>query len=213
VTDPSARKRISFLWDVVTFWPRACHPLGPPSYAERSIPEVVTRIRRIVGDTAEDGDPALAQQHAEALDAGPQPHYREQHTDVLVVGYSQGCPIATAVIAQLPPGVRARTSLLTLASPGRRLYGRTFPAYFGRGQLEHFERRMTRPDGLHWTNLVRETDYIGGWARGRETNAVDHWILDPPVLWEDADPAPPPAHLHSTWFSDPQTRPYAERLL
>ena len=57
VTDPSARKRISFLWDVVTFWPRACHPLGPPSYAERSIPEVVTRIRRIVGDTAERGRP------------------------------------------------------------------------------------------------------------------------------------------------------------
>jgi len=39
------------------------------------------------------------------------------------------------------------------------------------------------------------------------------WILDPPVLWEDADPAPPPTHLHSHWFSDPQTRPYAERLL
>ncbi len=131
VTDPSARKRISFLWDVVTFWPRACHPLGPPSYAERSIPEVVTRIRRIVGDTAAEGDPALAQQHAESLDAGPSPHYLEQHTDVLVVGYSQGCPIATAVVSQLPPEVRARTSLLTLASPVRRLYGRTFPAYFG----------------------------------------------------------------------------------
>jgi hypothetical protein len=72
---------------------------------------------------------------------------------------------------------------------------------------------MTRPDGLHWTNLVRETDYIGGWARSRESGAVDHWILDPPVLWEDADPAPPPTHLHSNWFSDPQTRPYAERLL
>ncbi len=136
VTDPSARKRVGFLWDVVTFWPRASHPLGPPSYAERSIPEVVTRIRRIVGDTAEEGDPALAQQHAEAFDAGPQPHYREAHTDVLVVGYSQGCPIATAVVAQLPPEVRARTSLLTLASPVRRLYGRTFPAYFGHHQLE-----------------------------------------------------------------------------
>ena len=213
VTDPSARKRVSFLWDVVTFWPRATHPLGPPSYAERSIPEVVTRIRRIVGDTAEEGDPALAQQHAEAFDAGPQPHYLEAHTDVLVVGYSQGCPIATAVVAQLPPEVRARTSLLTLASPVRRLYGRTFPAYFGVRQLEVFEQRMTRPDGLHWANLVRETDYIGGWARSRDDGAVDHWLLDPPVLWEDADPAPPPTHRHSNWFSDPQTRPYAQRLL
>ena len=213
VTDPSARKRVGFLWDVVTFWPRASHPLGPPSYAERSIPEVVTRIRRIVGDTAEEGDPALAQQHAEAFDSGPQPHYREAHSNVLVVGYSQGCPIATAVVAQLPPEVRARTSLLTLASPVRRLYGRTFPAYFGHHQLETFEQRLTRPDGLHWANLVRETDYIGGWVRTSDDGAVDHWILDPPVLWEDADPAPPPTHRHSNWFSDPQTRPYAERLL
>ncbi len=37
--------------------------------------------------------------------------------------------------------------------------------------------------------------------------------LDPPVLWEDEDPAPPLTHLHSNWFSDPQTRPYAEALL
>ncbi len=72
---------------------------------------------------------------------------------------------------------------------------------------------MTRPDGLHWANLVRETDYIGGWARTPDDGAVDHWILDPPVLWEDADPAPPPTHRHSNWFSDPQTRRYAERLL
>jgi hypothetical protein len=42
---------------------------------------------------------------------------------------------------------------------------------------------------------------------------VDHVLLDPPVLWEDEDPAPPLTHLHSSWFSDPQTRPYAEALL
>ena len=50
-------------------------------------------------------------------------------------------------------------------------------------------------------------------GRTSDDGAVDHWILDPPVLWEDADPAPPPTHRHSNWFSDPQTRPYAERLL
>jgi hypothetical protein len=215
VTDPSARKRIGFLWDVVTFWPRACHPLGPPSYAERSVPEVVTRIRRIVGDVVEPNeDPALSQQHAESYDAGSATAYREMQTDVLLVGYSQGCPIATAVVAQLPTAVRARIRLLTLASPVRRLYGRTFPAYFGTEQLEVFEARLTGPGGPRWVNLVRDTDYIGGWARGpAEGGGVDHQLLDPPVLWEDADPSPPPIHLHSNWFSDPQTRPYARTLL
>jgi pimeloyl-ACP methyl ester carboxylesterase len=215
VTDPAARKRVGFLWDVVTFWPRACHPLGPPSYAERSIPEVVTRIRRIVGDVAvAPDDPALAQQQAEVYDAGPEPHYRERHTDLLLVGYSQGTPIATAVVAQLPDHVRARVSLLTLASPVRRLYGRTFPAYFGTAEMATFEERLTRDDEVCWVNLVRETDYIGGWVvRPADGTGVDRQIYDPPVLWGDADPSPPPTHLHSNWFSDPQTRPYAQRLL
>jgi pimeloyl-ACP methyl ester carboxylesterase len=213
VTDPSARKRVGFLWDVITFWPRACHPLGPPSYAERSVPEVVTRIRRIVGDDAEPGDPALAQQAAESYDESGAPGYRERHSDVLLVGYSQGGPIATAVMAQLPGPVRQRTRLLTLASPVRRLYGRTFPAYFGREQIGILEARLTEDGRTRWTNLVRETDYIGGYVRSEEPGGIDHWILDPPVLWEDADPSPPLTHLHSNWFSDPQTRSYAEELL
>jgi pimeloyl-ACP methyl ester carboxylesterase len=201
---------VGFLWDVITFWPRACHPLGPPSYAERSVPEVVTRIRRIVGDQRDSADPALALDHAEQYDASGAPAYRECHTDVLLVGYSQGCPIATAVVCQLPPEVRARVRLLTLASPVRRLYGRTFPSHFGPDQVAALESNL---EG-RWTNLVRETDYIGGWVQASDgSGGVDHRLLDPPVLWEDEDPAPPLTHLHSNWFSDPQTRPYAEALL
>ncbi|MFZ2016896.1 MAG: hypothetical protein WAV00_24025 [Nocardioides sp.] len=209
VTDPAARKRVGFLWDVITFWPRACHPLGPPSYAERSVPEVVTRIRRIVGDDLEPYDPAQALDHAEQYDAGTAPAYREEHTDVLLVGYSQGCPIATAVVCQLPPEVRRHVRLLTMASPVRRLYGRTFPSHFGPDQIAALEVGLVG----RWTNLVRETDYIGGWVKAPGGGGVDHRLLDPPVLWEDEDPAPPLTHLHSSWFSDPQTRPYAEALL
>ena len=209
VTDPAARKRVGFLWDVLTFWPRACHPLGPPSYAERSVPEVVTRIRRIVGDEAVPYDQAQALDRAEQYDAGTATAYRERHTDVLLVGYSQGCPIATAVVCQLPPEVRRHVRLLTLASPVRRLYGRTFPSHFGPDQIARLEAGL---DG-RWTNLVRATDYIGGWVKAPSGGGVDHVLLDPPVLWADEDPAPPLTHLHSHWFSDPQTRPYAEALL
>jgi hypothetical protein len=219
LVDSTARRRFGFFWDVVTFWPRACHPLGPPCYAERSIPELVTRIRRIVGGRAfGPDDPALAHQLAE-LAGDFDPLLRERHSPVLLVGYSQGSPIAVATLAQLPPDVRAHTALLTMAAPVRRLYGRAFPAYFGPDQLHRLERSLTA-DGavVRWRNLVRRSDYIGGWALmvpspgQRIDGAVDAEIRDPPVLWVDTDPTPPPTHTHLVWFADPQTRPAAAYL-
>ncbi|MFN2517428.1 MAG: hypothetical protein ABR604_00075 [Jatrophihabitantaceae bacterium] len=214
-----SRKRFGFLWDVGTFWPRACHPFAPPCYAERSVPEVVTRIRRLIGDDVRGADdPAYAQEQAER--ALPQPGDPfEAHSPVLLCGYSQGSPIAVAVLAQLPPTVNDRVALLTLAAPVRRLYGRTFPAYFGPDHLELLRQRLTTQDTVRWRNLVRRSDYIGGWALTKPpvmtdptTRAVDHEILDPPVLWPDDNPSPPPIHRHSDWFPDPQTSPYAEEL-
>jgi hypothetical protein len=209
LTNASARKRFGTLWDVGTFWPRACHPFAPPCYAERSVPEVVLRLRRLVGDVARDDDPAVAQQEAEADDPDAP---REAHRPVLVTGYSQGTPISVAIIAQLPPDVCDRVALLTLAAPVHRLYGRAFPAYFG--PLRVLEERLTDAAGqVRWRNAVRRSDYIGGWALDPGGGTVDHEILDPPTLWPDRDPTPPPAHLHSVWFQDPQTRPFAAELL
>jgi hypothetical protein len=213
----SARKRFGLLWDVGTFWPRACHPFGPPCYAERSVPEVVTRIRRIVGDRVHGaGDPALAQQDAEArgrvgLEAV------ERQSPLLLTGYSQGTPISVAVLAQLPQEVREQMSLLTLAAPIRRLYGRAFPAYFGPTHLACVRRYLTTDDVVRWRNLVRHSDYIGGWAFDPVLNPADNLLVDrvihdPPTLWGDKDPSPPATHLHSDWFPDPQARPYAQEL-
>ncbi len=71
---------------------------------------------------------------------------------------------------------------------------------------------------MRWRNLIRRSDYIGGWALADPGDAqpasgsVDARILDPPVLWVDADPTPPPTHTHLVWFPDPQTRPAAAYL-
>jgi hypothetical protein len=213
----SKRRRFGFVWDVGTFWPRACHPFGPPCYAERAVPEVVDRVRRLVGDRVRgDADPALAQEDAELRDRQPEDPL-ERHSPVLLTGYSQGTPISIAVMAQLPQEVRQEMALLTLAAPIRRLYGRAFPAYFGPDQLATVQTYLGGADAVRWRNLVRRSDYIGGVAFDPELRPEDHaridqLIFDPPVLWDDRDPSPPARHLHSDWFPDPQVRPHAQAL-
>ena len=39
-----SRRHIGVVWDVGTFWPRAYHPLAPPSYTERAVPELQRRL-------------------------------------------------------------------------------------------------------------------------------------------------------------------------
>ena len=49
-----ARKAVGVIWDLTTFWPRAAHPLAPPCYAERVIPELQIRSRWVL-DQEPDG--------------------------------------------------------------------------------------------------------------------------------------------------------------
>jgi hypothetical protein len=231
-SDPARRKTIGALWDVGTFWPRAVHPLAPPCYAERAVPEVVDRIRLLTGHLTEEKDDVAALKYQAGL---PNLDRTEGLTvspgKLLLTGYSQGSVIAPAVVAQLPSDVLPDVALLTLACPARRLYGRAFPAYLGRRQLTELACLLDaaapgqEPRNLErgrWKNLRRRSDYIGSFIFAEpETRLdeeylrdhIDQPCLDPAVLVQDANPSPPPTHRHSQFWPDPRTTEVGKHLV
>jgi hypothetical protein len=235
-SDPAKRKTIGALWDVGTFWPRAVHPLAPPCYAERAIPEVVDRIRLLTGHISSKPDDVATLKHqAELPDLDRTEGLTVPSGPLLLTGYSQGSVIAPAVIAQLPAKVLPEVALLTLACPAQRLYGRAFPAYFGQHQLTQLARLLDatvpgqdpgpepgNPEPGRWKNLRRRSDYIGSFIfaepRPDLTEAylrahIDQPCLDPPVLVQNANPSPPPTHRHSQFWPDPRTTEVGKHLV
>ena len=225
-SDPAKRKTIGALWDVGTFWPRAVHPLAPPCYAERAVPEVVDRIRLLTGHlTKMPADIAYLKYQAGLPNLGRTAGLTVPPGPLLLTGYSQGSVIAPAVVAQLPAEVLPEVALLTLACPARRLYGRAFPAYFSQRQLTELASLLGAttpgqepgpdPEPGRWKNLRRRSDYIGSFAFVEPEPSLDDAYLhdkidqpcqDPVILVQDANPSPPPTHRHSQWWQDPRTR-------
>ncbi len=103
------RRTVGILWDLGTFWPRATHPLAPPSYSERTVPDIAHRLTRLT----------------------------ESGAKVVLAAHSQGSIIAAAVLVRLSQPTLGRVALLTYGSPLERLYGTYFPAYFGPATLEY----------------------------------------------------------------------------
>jgi hypothetical protein len=239
-TDRGKRTMIGVLWDVGTFWPRACQPFAPPCYMERAVPELVNRLNGLLAPA----DPVAHARQAEALAVGQAgalatrlganadkqaladalgeltPHYRR----ILVNGYSQGAPIAAAAIAQLRQTQVSAISLVTVGSPLRRLYGRGFPAYFGPHSLGELRTLLGGPGAaVRWRNAVRKSDYIGDFTfqdpYGRsslvDAGPIDKAVLDPPcVVPNDGDGATlPPIHGHSDFWPDPQVAVLTNSLL
>ena len=112
--DRPTRNAVGVLWDIGTFWPRVAHPLAPPSYAERAVPQLTARVAHMAGED----------------------------TKVVLSGHSQGSVLAAATVWQLPTDCRDRVLLLTHGSPLDRLYSRYFPAYFGPEPFADLRRRV-----------------------------------------------------------------------
>jgi hypothetical protein len=114
--NPTMRRTVGILWDIGCFWPRTAHPLAPPSYGERAVPELADRVSELTA----------------------QPHGR-----VLLSGHSQGSVLVAATVLLVKPEALPRVDLLTHGSPLRRLYTRFFPAYFGEVSLQEIHARLS----------------------------------------------------------------------
>ncbi|MBE2998746.1 hypothetical protein IDM40_08530 [Nocardiopsis sp. HNM0947] len=185
--DRPTRQAVGALWDVGTFWPRVAHPLAPPSYAERAVPQLTVRVAHLTGDG----------------------------TTVVLSGHSQGSVLAAATVWQLPKDCLGRVSLVTHGSPLDRLYARYFPAYFGPHSFADLQRRTSgwrnlwrRSDAIAGPVRVR-TDPDD---RNSELTVVEpREPLTDPVAY-DAPPGEarrPEILGHSSYTYDPA---YAEAL-
>lgn len=110
------------LWDLLCFLPRSAHPFGPPSYAERVVPEVRSRVDAWLtgADIADD---------AERERVAPARR-------VVLSAHSIGAALATAVIMiragnPVPDTVDGRLGLLTYGTQLRPFFGRFFPDLLG----------------------------------------------------------------------------------
>ncbi|NUP00471.1 MAG: hypothetical protein HOV96_05925 [Nonomuraea sp.] len=178
-SDTRLRRTIGILWDVSTFWPRAIHPLAPPCYTERVIPELLARVSTL---TRSGGD------------------------EVVLSGHSQGSVLTAALVLQIRPELRPRIRLLTHGSPLRRLYAAFFPAYFGTPGLAAVRDavewtnlyRLSDPIG---GPVFRRVDPFGPDPAEEGERTVDRFC------WDPLQPGPgeplPEARWHSDYWLDP----------
>lgn len=192
----ATRHKIGVVWDVASFFPRSFHPLAPPTYAARAIPEIQARIREVV----------------------------ESKGSVLLAGHSQGSVIAASVVASLPDDIARKTALVTYGSPLGTFYRPYFPVAFPPEMMQRLAAKTGVGDSLCWANFYRVTDpvsspaYRTGDAGGRQfAKAVTDVLnrssrpsqegdveLDDPWETEVIPFRPvPPVRVHMGYESDP----------
>jgi Lipase (class 3) len=177
---PDTARHLGVLSDLACFWPREAHPIVPPCYALKVVPEVVARVAE---------------------------HLREPGTRVVLTGHSQGSLLAAVAAARLldslPEADRERIGLVTVGSPLQWAYPRAFPSVVSHSSLTELSGKL---DG-RWRALCRGTDPLGGavttWGRqmfhgqllgvgfdgplppavrsphGAYVLGGDHWLPDP----------------------------------
>jgi hypothetical protein len=178
--DPTRRRAIGVLWDVGTFWPRSYHPMSPPSYTERAVPELQRRMWWL----------------------------HDNGGRVVLVAHSQGAVLATAALVQ--PGCRPADdcpALITFGSPVCKLYSWGFPGYVDAGLLAPLAPGgLARVSD--WHNFYYPTDPIGGSVAAdlsvAGTDPADDEFLDPAECYYVYGQPSPSSKGHSGYWADPR---------
>ncbi|MBP1823045.1 hypothetical protein [Mycobacterium sp. OAE908] len=198
--DRETRRHVAVLWDVVTFWPRASHPLGPPCYGERAVPDLWLRTSLL-----------------------------STKSKVVIAAHSQGTVIAAAALlmnsdapdpealgADKRPLFSRPVALLTFGCVLRRLYARNFPAYFGYQSLNLLRGKASGDGALatRWIDLWSMTDPLGGWVFDEDLSppagipvgpTLDRRLADARGLGPEPDTGRyPPICGHSGFWSRPE---------
>jgi hypothetical protein len=178
--DPSRRRTIGVLWDVGTFWPRSYHPLSPPCYTERAIPDLQRRMWWLHDNSGR----------------------------VVLVAHSQGAVLATAALVQHRCRPEDdRPALVTIGSPVCKLYGWGFPAYVT-PELLTFLAPGGPARVRQWLNFYYPTDPIGGPVAGDLPAAldgrVDRDLPDPEQCWYIYGQPSPAPRGHTGYWADPR---------
>ena len=177
-SNPAKRRTIGILWDVGTFWPRSYHPLCPPCYAERAVPDLQRRMWWL----------------------------HDNDGRVMLVAHSQGTVLAVAALVQTacrPEG--DHPALITFGSPVCKLYGWAFPAWFDHALLEPLAPGQAARVN-DWRNFFYPTDPIGG-SVAPELSAVggdpvDTEFADPADCYYVYGQPPPASTGHSGYWAD-----------
>jgi hypothetical protein len=207
---PEAGRQLGLLADLAAFWPREAHPIVPPCYAMKVVPELAAR-------TVE--------------------HLRVPGTRVVLAGDSHGSLLVAVATARLLNSLnepeRRRIGLVTVGSQLQWAYARAFPAVLPHTALAGLAGEL----GTRWRALCRGTDPLGGavttWGRqvydkrllglgfradgtsGPLTEAaraphgalvlgMDHWLPDPAVGPVPGRRWTPGLQRHANYPADPE---------
>jgi hypothetical protein len=146
---PEALRRVGPIWDILTFWPRAFHPLAVRPYAERAVPELQRLVLDVPSDVAPDG----------RLD---------------VLAHSQGSVLVVAALAPVPPSAAAVPRLVTFGSPLRSLHLLAFPAYVHDDLFRRVRAGRTWVNVVRFTDHVGRAVFTDDdrWRPGGDDRAI-----------------------------------------
>jgi len=178
--NPDQRRHIAVLWDVGTFWPRSYHPLAPPCYPERAVPDLQRRMLWL----------------------------HDNRGCVLVVAHSQGAMLAVAALLQPDRPHAEHVALVTIGSPVCKLYAWAFPAYLTEDLLKALGPSDRHAPLDTWRNFYYPTDPIAGpvtlGSGSPDTRLVNERLSDPAESWYIYGQPLPKVQGHSGYWADPR---------